>query len=141
MLTHNLKNWAACSTKRYRMRWIVQISPWDFAQECPAKKILAAHKLQRLAAILSPETIGMRALKKNVEPVLAQKACEQAQKNWKNLDTEMDQHKAVWGYDGDPEGRALLKIRENGAKELFGKADKRRRACEEESLERMQRVS
>ena len=79
LVTHNLKNWKARSTKRYRMQWIGQISPWDFAQECPAKKILAAHKLQRLAAILSPETIGMRALKQNAEPVLAQKACEQAQ--------------------------------------------------------------
>ena len=107
LVTHNLKNWKARSTKRYRMQWIGRISPWDFAQECPAKKILAAHKLQRLAANLSPETIGMRALKQNAEPVLAQKACEQAQEKWKNLDAEMDQHKAVWGYDGDPEGRAL----------------------------------
>ena len=53
----------------------------------------------------------------------------------------MDQHKAVWGYDGDPEGRALLKDREYELKELFGKADERRRACEEESLEKKLRAS
>ena len=79
LITHNLKNWGARSTKRYRMKWITRISPWNCAQECPIKKTMAAHKLQRLAAILSPEAAGMRALKKNAEPVLAKKACEQAQ--------------------------------------------------------------
>ncbi len=68
LLIHDLKNWGARSTKRYRMRWIVQISPWDFAQECPAKKILVAHKLQGLAAIISTETIGMRRRPSACEP-------------------------------------------------------------------------
>ena len=53
----------------------------------------------------------------------------------------MDAHKAAWGYNGDPEGWTLLKDRECELKELFGKADKRRRACEEESLEKKLRVS
>ena len=79
LVTHNLKNWKARSTKRYRMQWIGRISPWDFAQECPAKKDFAAHMLQRLAAILSLETIGMRALKQNAEPTLAKKAYEHVQ--------------------------------------------------------------
>ena len=104
------------------------------------EKILVAHKLQRLAAILSPETIGMRALKQNAEPVLAQKAYEQAQEKWKNLDAEMDAHKAAWGYDGDLAGVGLLQNRECELKELFGKADERRRVCEGESLEKKKRV-
>ena len=140
LVTHNLKNWKARSTKRYRMQWIGQISPWDFAQECPAKKILVAHKLQRLAAILSPETIGMRALKKNAEPGLAKKAYEQAQEKWKNFaEGEMDAHRTAWGYNGDPEGWNLLKDREYELKEIFESA-KRCRACEEETLEKKQRV-
>ena len=103
---------------------------------------MAAHKLQRLAAILSLEAAGMRALKKNAEPVLAKKACEQAQEKWKNfVQGETDAHKAAWGYNGDPEGWTLLKDRECELKELFGKADKRRRACEEESLEKKLRMS
>ena len=141
LVNNNLKNWGARSAKRYRTQWVNRISPWNFAQECPAKKILAAHKLQRLAAILSPKTVGIRALKQNAEPVLAQKAYEQAHEKWKNLDAEMDAHKAAWGYNGDPEGWTLLKDRGCKLKELFGKADKRRRACEEESLEKKQRVS
>ncbi len=39
-----------------------------------------------------------------------------------------------------PEGWTLLKNREYELKELFGKADKRRRACEEASLEKKLRV-
>ena len=33
LVNHNLKNWGARSSKRYRMKWITRISPWDFAQE------------------------------------------------------------------------------------------------------------
>ena len=83
----------------------------------------------------------MRALKKNAETVLAQKDYEQATEKWKNLDAAMHAHKAAWGYNSDPEGWTLLRDREYELKELFGKADERRRACEEESLEKKLRVS
>ncbi len=53
----------------------------------------------------------------------------------------MNQHKAVFGDYGDPEGWALLKIREEGLKEEYGKASGRHRECEEEALEKKQRVS
>ena len=91
---------------------VQRISPWNFAQECPSKKALAEHMLQRLAAILSLETISMRALRQNAEPTLAKKAYEHSQEKWKNLDAEMDAHNAAWGYNGDPEGWTLLKDRE-----------------------------
>ena len=143
MTLHSARwNWGARSAKRYRTQWVNQISHWNFAQECPAKKVLAAHKLQRLAAILSPEAAGMRALKKYAEPALAKKAYEQAQEKWKNFsEGEMNQHKAVYGYNGDPEGWALLKIREEELKEEYGKASRRHGECEEEALEKKQRVS
>ena len=141
LITHNLKNWGARSTKRYRMMWISRISPWNLTQECPIKKIMAAHKLQRLAAILSPEAAGVRALKKIAEPVLAMKAYKQAQERWTNfVDSEMDVHKASWGFDGDPEGWTLLKDREYELKENFERAHKRCQVCEEETLEKKQRV-
>ena len=102
---------------------------------------MAAHKLQRLAAILSLEAAGMRALKKNAEPVLAKKACEQAQEKWKNfVQGETDAHKAAWGYNGDPEGWTLLKDREYELKDNFERAHKRCRACEDLALEKKQRV-
>ena len=140
LVNHNIKNWGAQKTKRYCKQWITRISPWDFAQECPDKKAFMAHKLQRLAAILSLENVGMRVLKQNSEPALAKKAQEEAQARWKNVDSEMDQHKVVWGYSGDPEGWALLKAKEEKFKDEFGKACERLHACEEEALAKKQRV-
>ncbi len=52
----------------------------------------------------------------------------------------MDAHKAAWGYNGDPEGWTLLKDREYELKENFERATKRCRECEEETLEKKQRV-
>ena len=140
LVNHNLKNWGTQKTKRYCKHWITRISPWDFAQECPCKKALAAHRLQRLAAVLSPENVGMRVLKQNAEPALAKKAHEEAQAKWKKVDAEMDQHKVVWGYNGDPEGWSLLKAKEEEAKNNFGKACARLQLCEEEALAKKQRV-
>ncbi len=45
----------------------------------------------------------------------------------------MDAHKASWGFDGDPEGWAPLKAKENELKENFERAAKR---CREETLEK-----
>ncbi len=80
-------------------------------------------------------------MKKNAEPVLAKKAYKQAQEKWKNfVEGEMDAHKTAWGYGGDPKGWALLKANEKELKENFERAHKRCRACEEETLEKKQRV-
>ena len=141
LVLHNMKNWGTQKTKRYCKQWISSISQWDFAQECPVKKAFAAHRLQRLAAILSLENVGVRALKQNAEPALAKKAHDKAQENWKNFSLgEMERHRAAFGYDGDPEGWSLLKAKEEQFKEEFGKACARLQVCEEEALAKKQRV-
>ncbi len=121
-------------------QWVTRIMPWDFAQECPSKKAFAARKLQRLAAILSLENVGMCALKHHVEPALAKKACEDSQEKRKNFVLgDMDQHKARYG-DDNPEGWKLLKQREDELKDDYGKAMDRLQLCEEEVLAKKQRV-
>ncbi len=141
LVNHNLKNWGAHKTRRYCKQWISRIMPWDFAQECPAKKAIVDHKLQRLAAILSLENVGMRALKQHVEPALAKKACEVSQEKWKNFVLgDMDRHRARYG-DNNPEGWKLLKQREEELKEDFGKAQDRLQLCDEEVLAKKQRVA
>ena len=140
LMNHSLKNWGAHKMKRYCKQWINRIMPWDFAQECPSKKAFAAHKIQRLAAILSLEKVGLRALKQNAEPTLAKKACEEARDKWKKFSLgDIDRHKVVFG-DRDPEGWKLLRIREEELKDDVEKACVRLRVCEEEVLAKKQRV-
>jgi hypothetical protein len=140
LVNHNLKNWGAHKTQRYCKQWVIRISPWDFAKECPPKKAIADHKIQRLSTILSQQAIGMRALKQNAEPTLAKMALDQAQMKWKNFSLgEMDRHKVRYG-DDNPEGWKLLRIREEELKEDFGKAAARLQVCEEEVLAKKQRV-
>jgi hypothetical protein len=140
LVNNNLKNWGTQKTKRYCKQWISRIMPWDFAQECPAKKVFADHKIQRLAAILSLEKVGLRALKQHAEPTLAKKACEDSQEKWKTFVLgDMDMHKAQYG-DGNPEGWKLLRIREEELKDDYGKALDRLRVCDEEVLAKKQRV-
>ena len=140
LVNHNLKNWGTQKTKRYCQKWITRITPWNFAQECPAFKVMADHRLERLAVILSQKAVGMRALKQNSEPTLAKMALDQAQMKWKNFSFgEMDKHKVQFG-DGNPEGWKLLRKREEELKDDYGKALDRFRVCNEEVLAKKQRV-
>ena len=140
LMNHNLKNWGAHKTKRYCKQWITRITPWNFAQESPAFKVMADHRLERLATILSQKAVGMRALKQNSEPTLAKIALDQAQMNWKKFSFgEMDRHKVQFG-DGNPEGWKLLRKREEELKDDYGKALDRFRVCNEEVLAKRQRV-
>ena len=140
LVNHNLKNWKVEKTLRYNKQWITRIMPWHFAEECPAKKAFAARKIERLAAILSLEKVGMRALQQHAEPALARKAHEVSHEKWKNFVLgDMDRHKARYG-DGNPEGWKLLMLREDELKNDFGKAQDRLRVCDEEVLAKKQRV-
>jgi hypothetical protein len=79
LLTTNLKNWGAATSKRYVRKWIALITPWEFAQASPETSAVAEHRLRRLAAILSPQATGLRALKDNAEVFLAQLAMKKAE--------------------------------------------------------------
>ena len=140
LVNHNLKNWGTQKTKRYCKQWITRITPWNFAQECPAFKVMADHRLERLAAILSLQNVGFRTLKQNAEPNLAKKACEEARVKLSNFSFgEMDRHKVQYG-DGNPVGWKLLRIEEEKLKDNYKIALDRVRVCEEEVLAKKQRV-
>ncbi len=88
LVNNNLKNWKATSSKRYNTKWVNRISHWDFAKECPAKKVIADHKLQRLTVILSQEAVGMRALKQHAGPDLAKVVAEKEEKDEETIQQE-----------------------------------------------------
>ena len=139
LMNHNLKNWGAHKTKRYCKQWITRITPWNFAQDCPAFKFVADHRLERLAEILSQKAAGMRALKQHAEPGLVKLAVIQTQQKWSNFSLgDMDRHKVQYG-DSNPEGWKILRAAEEKLKDDFGKALERVRVCEE-VLAKKQRV-
>ena len=140
LVNHNLKNWKAEKTLRYNKQWVTRITPWRFAAEFPAgNQAFAAHKIERLAAILSLQNVGFSSWKQETQPRLAKKVCEEARVKWSNFSFgEMDSHKAQYG-DGNPEGWKLLRMREEKLKDDFGKALERVHVCEE-VLAKRQRV-
>ena len=139
LVNHNLKNWGTQKTKRYCKQWITRITPWNFAQDCPAFKFAADHRLERLAVILSQKAAGMRALKQHAEPGLVKLAVVQTQQKWSNFSLgDMDRHKVQYG-DSNPEGWKILRAAEEKLKDDFGKALERVRVCEE-VLAKKQRV-
>jgi hypothetical protein len=139
LVNHNLKNWKTEKTLRYNKQWVTRIMPWDFAKECRAKKVIADHKIQRLAAIMSLQNVGFRALKQEAEPSLAKKACEEARVKWSNFSLgDMDRHKVQYG-DSNPEGWKILRATEEKLKDNYGKALERVEMCEE-VLAKRQRV-
>jgi hypothetical protein len=79
LLAKNLRNWGATSSKRYRRHWVTKVTPWEFAQASQETAVVAEHRLRRLAAILSPQATGLRALKDNAEVFLAQVALKKAE--------------------------------------------------------------
>lgn len=112
LLTNNLKNWGSKSSKRYNAEWIKKISPWEMAQSDPASKLVAEHRLHRLAALLTAKAAGMRALKANAEPELAKMQLRDAEKQYEEFDKEFDDFKRRWGYEGNPNGYEIMKNRE-----------------------------
>ena len=140
LVNHNLKNWGTQKTKRYCKQWITRITPWNFAQDCPAFKFEADHRLERLAVILSQKAAGMRALKQHAEPGLVKLAVVQTQQKWSNFSLgDMDRHKVQYG-DSNPEGWKILRATEEKLKDDFGKAKERLEVYEEGVLAKKQRV-
>ena len=140
LVNHNLKNWGTQKTKRYCKQWITRITPWNFAQDCPAFKFEADHRLERLAVILSQKAAGMRALKQHAEPGLVKLAVVQTQQKWSNFSLgDMDRHKVQYG-DSNPVGWKILRATEEKLKDDFGKAKERLEVYEEGVLAKKQRV-
>jgi hypothetical protein len=140
LVNHNLKNWGTQKTKRYCKQWITRITPWNFAQDCPAFKFEADHRLERLAVILSQKAAGMRALKQHAEPGLVKLAVIQTQQKWSNFSLgDMDRHKVQYG-DSNPVGWKILRATEEKLKDDFGKAKERLEVYEEGVLAKKQRV-
>jgi hypothetical protein len=131
LVNHNLKNWKTEKTLRYNKQWVTRITPWCFAAEFPAGQTFAAHKIERLAAILSLQNVGFRPWKQETEPRLAKKACEEARVKWSNFSLgDMDRHKVQYG-DSNPDGWKILRTTEEKLKDDFGKALERVQMCEE----------
>ena len=140
LVNHNLKNWGTQKTKRYCKQWITRITPWNFAQDCPAFKFEADHRLERLAGSLSQKAAGMRALKQHAEPGLVKLAVVQTQQKWSNFNLgDMDRHKVQYG-DSNPVGWKILCATEEKLKDDFGKAKERLEVYEEGVLAKKQRV-
>jgi hypothetical protein len=140
LVNHNLKNWKAEKTLRYNKQWVTRIMPWHFAQDCPAFKFAADHRLERLAVILSQKAAGMRALKQHAEPGLVKLAVVQTQQKWSNFSLgDMDRHKVQYG-DSNPVGWKILRATEEKLKDDFGKAKERLEVYEEGVLAKKQRV-
>ena len=140
LVNHNLKNWKAEKTLRYNKQWVTRITPWNFAQDCPAFKFVADHRLERMAEILSQKAAGMRALKQHAEPGLVKLAVVQTQQKWSNFSLgDMDRHKVQYG-DSNPVGWKILRATEEKLKDDFGKAKERLEVYEEGVLAKKQRV-
>ena len=112
LLATNLKHWEAKSSERYRRQWIVKISRGEFMLSSPAKTMITKHRLERLAAILSPEGAGLRALKENAAVGLAKRALEKSEAEAKAFYEEYDKIIADPRVYNDPEAMAPLKARE-----------------------------
>lgn len=108
----NLRRWKAKSSQRYCRQWIVEITSWEFLQSSPSKMAIVNHRLERLAAILSPAGAGLRALKENAEVGLAKRALEKREAEAKAFYEEYDKTIANPHIYNDPEAMAPLKARE-----------------------------
>ena len=139
-LSTNLRRWGAESSQRYCRQWIVKISPWEFSQSHPGKAMIAKHKLERLAAILSPEGAGLRALKENAAVGLAKRALEKSEAEAKAFYEEYDKIVADPRVYNDPEAMAPLKNRERELCDRLLVLHKRYEALVERDAKR-QRVS
>ena len=140
LVNHNLKNWKVEKTLRYNKQWVTRITPWRFAAEFPAGyQAFTAHKIERLAAILSLQNVGFSSWKQETQPRLAKRACEEARAKWSSfVFGEMDSHKVQYG-DGNPVEWKLLRIEEDKLKDRFGKALERDQMYDE-VLAKKQRV-
>ena len=114
LLATNLKNWGAKSSQRYRRRWITKISPWDFSQSSPSKATLAKHRLERLAAILSPRGAGLRAFKENAKVSLAKRALDKATARMSEWSDHYNRTISDPHIYNNAEEMAILKAQERG---------------------------
>ena len=124
LMVTNLKNWGAKSSKRYQHKWIVQLSPWEYAQASPGNALLASNRLERLAAILSPEAAGLRALKDNAEDYLAKTALDRAKAQAQDFMKEYDKVISNPRVYNDPEAMAPLKAQERFLMDVWGRKQK-----------------
>jgi Xaa-Pro aminopeptidase len=112
VLATNLKNWGAVPSKRYIRNWIAPITPWEFAQALPETAVVAKHRLERLAAILSPQATGLRALKSNAEVSLAKAALKKAEVRLEAFYQEFELFKSNPQNYNSPVAMAPMKARE-----------------------------
>ena len=142
-LSTNLRRWGAKSSSRYCRQWVVMVSPWEFAQSSPAKAMIAEHRLNRLAAILSPAAKGLRSLKANAEPALAQRALEKAQADCDAFYKEFDRFKLACFQEkrDDPEGHRRMMEKQHHLEALGLAAHKRCQSAASSSDEPAQKRS
>ena len=139
-LSTNLRRWGAKSSQRYCRQWIVTITRGEFMLSSPAKTMITKHRLERLAAILSPEGAGLRALKENAAVGLAKRALEKSEAEAKAFYDEYDKTIADPRIYNDPEAMAPLKSRERELCDRLLVLQKRYEAAVERDAKR-QRVS